>query len=103
MREDTDHPQPVQVPGRIIEKETLLICMRGTEGCDLTRPRLVIANVGAEAGEVRHHHKLQDSQGGEHQQRGDEAGVGIVSQGAEVVDEGVADQRDQNRTGDESR
>ena len=77
--------------------------MRGTEGRDLARPRLVIANVGAEAGKVRHHRQLHRGQRAEHQQRGGKAGVGIVDHGAEVVEERVGDQRDQNRAGDESR
>ena len=50
VREDPRHPQRVEVAGRIVEEESLLIGMRGTERRDLARPRLVVANVGAEAG-----------------------------------------------------
>ena len=103
VREDSRDPQRVEVARRIVEEESLLIGMRGAERRDLACPRLVVANVGAEAGKVRHHHQLQNGQRSEHQQRGKEAGVGILSQRAQVVDKGVDDERDHNRARDESR
>src|ERR1019366_10111618 len=58
MRDEPRDPEPVQIAGRIVEEESRLISVRGTERRDLARPRLVIANVGTEAGKERHHREL---------------------------------------------
>ena len=59
-RDDAGDPERIEITGRIVEKISLLISVRGSEVGDLQRPRLIASDIDAEAGKSEQRQRLHE-------------------------------------------